>query len=727
MNKALRFTSFLLLLSLIAIVGIQAYRFNFDLLLIQGYFFGLLMSGLLPLLDFTSLDLFYFLKAFAVIIYAIATALIFFKTLFRGKIIFALASLGSFLFLLILTLTSISAFYPSYPDLSVTESFLAPFLSVIDGTNTSMSILGLFIAITLFLFAFFAHQIALFAYFVRHPYGKKKTEPLFIESEEIIAQELTKFVVPNKTPPVTQTPLSQPSVPFSPTPVAPQVIPVVPPPAIDLSNVIQAKSQVQSLKEKIRLLVRAELQKKVSEMPTDQEERTALDPANSVPSRQSSVQSEGVTQPLEQKLLSYIETNIEKLQPQNKQMIIQMINEELIKYDSLNREAIDTLVQERIEQVTQVALDQLKLDVQAIKENPQESSKKVETTIIEPSSIEPTGQQVSVDVQQELQQIRDEMKTFIKESLQESQNNLVVPSIVVPSDEPNKQQPSVDVQEQLQQIRDEMKTYIEQSLQESTSTMINEEAVKRIVLPLIVPPVVSEKTTVISPEEKQIIKEDILASIPTSAQPTMSKEEIILLIEDRLKGFTRVETISEKTQPIILPPKIKKAVIKAPDNEVRAEQFRSILPPDSDLTRTGKKKIIRVPFYVRMAMASPTLHTQYEEIKNYLLSYRVKSRLSNTGDTFRLHKEEYAKISIAGKALKLHLALDPKVYEDTTIPVDDASDKKIYKNIPLVFKVKSGLSVKRAKQLIDDLMSQKGQVQKSIPTVAWSQQFIAKK
>ena len=80
----------------------------------------------------------------------------------------------------------------------------------------------------------------------------------------------------------------------------------------------------------------------------------------------------------------------------------------------------------------------------------------------------------------------------------------------------------------------------------------------------------------------------------------------------------------------------------------------------------------------------------------------MKSRVSNTGDTFRLHKVTFVKITVAGKALKLYFALNPKDYANTTLPVQDAGDKGTYKDIPLVFKVKSDLSVRRAKQLIAD-------------------------
>jgi hypothetical protein len=91
---------------------------------------------------------------------------------------------------------------------------------------------------------------------------------------------------------------------------------------------------------------------------------------------------------------------------------------------------------------------------------------------------------------------------------------------------------------------------------------------------------------------------------------------------------------------------------------------------------------------------------------------------------FRLHKEEFVKITIAGKSLKLYMALNPEDYKDSPIPVDDASDKKIYKQIPLVFKVKSDLSLKRAKKLVDDLMAKKSLPQKEIPFLPWSKAFI---
>ena len=78
---------------------------------------------------------------------------------------------------------------------------------------------------------------------------------------------------------------------------------------------------------------------------------------------------------------------------------------------------------------------------------------------------------------------------------------------------------------------------------------------------------------------------------------------------------------------------------------------------------------------------------------------------------------------VAGKALKLYFALDPKDYKDSTFPIGDASNKGLYKEIPLVFKVKSELSVRRAKQLIADAAAKDGLVQGEVEAHNWAKEL----
>ena len=132
-----------------------------------------------------------------------------------------------------------------------------------------------------------------------------------------------------------------------------------------------------------------------------------------------------------------------------------------------------------------------------------------------------------------------------------------------------------------------------------------------------------------------------------------------------------------------------------------------------------KNPIIRIPFTERMINADKEMQNNYNELKNEILSYGVNSRVSNSGDTFRLHRKTYVKITIAGLSLKLYFALNPDDYKDSTVPVQNAGHKGIYQEIPLVFKVKSGLSMRRCKQLIQDVFEKNGFEQGSVGNINW--------
>lgn len=127
----------------------------------------------------------------------------------------------------------------------------------------------------------------------------------------------------------------------------------------------------------------------------------------------------------------------------------------------------------------------------------------------------------------------------------------------------------------------------------------------------------------------------------------------------------------------------------------------------------------RISFEDRLNNADNGIKVIYNDLKNELLAYGVKSRVSSSGDTFRLHTKTYVKVVVAGKSLKLYMALNPADYKDSPMPIGDASKKNLYKEIPLVFKVKSDLSVRRAKQLIAETMAKDNISQGPVEKVTW--------
>ena len=169
---------------------------------------------------------------------------------------------------------------------------------------------------------------------------------------------------------------------------------------------------------------------------------------------------------------------------------------------------------------------------------------------------------------------------------------------------------------------------------------------------------------------------------------------------------------------------IEETAPEAPAEEPIAEpQPEQPVVPVEEQPVEEKKPIIRIPFTERMLSADKEMQDNYNELKNEILSYGVNSRVSNSGDTFRLHRKTYVKITIAGLSLKLYFALNPDDYKDSTLPIQNAGHKGIYEEIPLVFKVKSGLSMRRCKQLIQDVFDKNGFEQGEIANTNWVEEL----
>ena len=202
--------------------------------------------------------------------------------------------------------------------------------------------------------------------------------------------------------------------------------------------------------------------------------------------------------------------------------------------------------------------------------------------------------------------------------------------------------------------------------------------------------------------------------------------------------------INAPTEPVQAPapapaPAPQPAPAPAPAEEPKAEEPAPQPEPEPEpapapvvepvlgpvVEEKPKNPIIRIPFVDRLLDSEQDVQDIYNEIKNELLSWGLHSRVSNSGDAFRLHTKTYCKVTVAGKSLKLYLALDPADYSDSTLPIQDASEKGLYVDIPLVFKVKSGLSVRRAKQLIKDACEKDGLSQEEVGTVNWIKELKA--
>ncbi len=172
---------------------------------------------------------------------------------------------------------------------------------------------------------------------------------------------------------------------------------------------------------------------------------------------------------------------------------------------------------------------------------------------------------------------------------------------------------------------------------------------------------------------------------------------------------------AKKEEPVVEEPKAEEPVVEekpvveeTPVVEEKVEEPVAEAPvaEETEVVKAARKKA--VPFMQRLEEADPDLKEKYIELAAYCDEYGLHGRKSVSHDTYRLHKVRYVVFSIRGKAIKMHVAVDPKTYENTTMTIKDDSAKEKYSDVPGYIRVKSALSVKRAKQLIDDAMAKAG-------------------
>jgi len=270
----------------------------------------------------------------------------------------------------------------------------------------------------------------------------------------------------------------------------------------------------------------------------------------------------------------------------------------------------------------------------------------------------------------------------------------------------------------------EVPTKEEQSLKaEDIRKMISEEIHKAIPVEKSLDP----KPGLTAEEIRGIMKEEFDRR-DSKSRETLTAASVRQIIRQEMKDVppladTKVQPItvvlsSSTDKPVEVAKEIKEESAPSPKEEKEdVSKSRVVGAVNPDLP--PHDKIIRIPFQTRMKSAEPSMAKNYNELKSEIMSYGVKSRISNKGDTFRLHKVTFVRITVAGKALKLYFALNPKDYANSPLPVQDVSHKKVYADIPLVFKVKSDLSMKRAKDLISDVMKKNGLKQGTVETKNW--------
>lgn len=213
------------------------------------------------------------------------------------------------------------------------------------------------------------------------------------------------------------------------------------------------------------------------------------------------------------------------------------------------------------------------------------------------------------------------------------------------------------------------------------------------------------KEEVVVPEESKVeevpVGEEVIEEIPTEevVEDGLLGKTYTVVDGDNVLKLMVVGVNGKETKPVFEKVEEVPVVEEAQIEEV-VESNEEVEEGEED-SETGEKAK-SLSYIERLAASENDLRNAYSTIKNQLLKHRkVHARVSKSCETFRVGYDEVAKIVVAGKGLKLYLALDPFSVDSAIYHQRDASSKKRFVEVPLVVKVKSPLSIKKACQLID--------------------------
>ena len=203
-------------------------------------------------------------------------------------------------------------------------------------------------------------------------------------------------------------------------------------------------------------------------------------------------------------------------------------------------------------------------------------------------------------------------------------------------------------------------------------------------------------------------KEEPKQAEQAPAYEGLSEEEVRKIVEKYLQEHVE-EKHAEQPAPAPAPAPAPQPEPEEPEEEEEEEEAADEAPADDNspvgLAIKGKRR--RASFETRLKNSEFDIRHKYYDLRDYIKWYGLRNRISIPGDTFSYKRQRYVFVTIVGKHIRVYLGLDPANYADSTIPVEKAEAKK-YEDLPCLLRVKSDLSYRRAKKLVDDLMQKIG-------------------
>ncbi len=195
--------------------------------------------------------------------------------------------------------------------------------------------------------------------------------------------------------------------------------------------------------------------------------------------------------------------------------------------------------------------------------------------------------------------------------------------------------------------------------------------------------------------------EEVVEEVPVEVIEEVAEEEVPVEVIEEVVEEAAPEVVEEAPAEVVeVPVESEPEVV-----EVSGEATTVVVPTYFD--KDGNKLDIKLSRSItaNIIQSDDTVKGYYNELKNYILSFKgVKSRISWKFDSYNRGRDQLFKMKLRGKTICLYCNLDPNDFDKSKYH-HEAIDAKIFADVPMLVKVKSGLGLRKAKELVDIVMA----------------------
>ena len=187
-------------------------------------------------------------------------------------------------------------------------------------------------------------------------------------------------------------------------------------------------------------------------------------------------------------------------------------------------------------------------------------------------------------------------------------------------------------------------------------------------------------------------------------------EEVVY--EEPVEETVEEAPVEEAVEETPVEEAVEEAPVEEPVEEAPAEEPAEVAPTivPTYIDNEGNKIEIKYSrsFTANLIQADDTVKDFYGQLKNHIMSFKgVKTKISWKFDSYNKGRDQLFKMKLRGKTILLYCALDPEEFEKSKYH-HEAIDNKLFADVPMLLKIKSGLGLRKAKEIINIVMAKYG-------------------